>query len=203
MGVRNALARVLATVSKDGKAAEPQSVHSRMGSSFWSDFRRNAGKEQSESDWKAGEGVAPLNILVPFDFTSSSNAALDCAMRMGRNGNAKITLLHAVDINLSPYGPANLALIKKDLRRTARARLGVVAALAQQQNIAIDSAIQDGRPCKVIEQFIRENEVDLVIIGRHWHRRLRWFVGQNVAEKVVRYARCPVLVLQEDEKTCL
>lgn len=203
MGVRNALARVLASGSKDGRAAEPQSAQSKMGSGFWSDFRRNAGKGRPKSDWQAGEGVAPLNILVPFDFTSSSNAALDCAMRMARNGKAKITLLHAVNINLSPYGPANLALIKKDLRRTARAHLSVAAAMAEQQNIAIDPAIQDGKPCKVIEQFIRENEVDLVIIGRHWHRRLGWFVGQNVAEKVVRCARCPVLVLQDDERATL
>jgi nucleotide-binding universal stress UspA family protein len=181
-----------------------QSAHSRVGPNIWSDFTRpKGGKAQAEVDSSTGAGAAPLDILVPFDFTNSSGAALGCAVRMAGNGKAKITLLHAIHLNLAPYGPANLALIKRDLRRQARARLRAAGAPARGRSISVDSAIQEGKPSAVIEQYIREHEVDLVIIGRHRHRRLGWFVRQNVAEKVVRCARCPVLVLQEDESTPL
>ncbi len=205
--MRKALARLLAPRAADPQGDRPQSSEASgplpsqpETKTFWSDFSRQGRKPQPDEDQTANGNSARLNILVPFDFTTSSCAALDCALRMAQNGKAQITLLHAIHLSLSPYGPANPALIKQELRQAAKAKISGLVALARQRDISVDSAVQDGKPCAVIERFIQEHAVDLVIIGRHQHRGLGWFGRRRLAEKVVRKALCPVLVLQSDEE---
>ena len=213
MGVRKALAHLFpAGNTKErgvrwdpGSAINASNLPTRTKSDFWSDFDRRRGESCRDSGRSAHEESKPLSILVPFDFTTTSCAALDCALRMAQKGKARITLLHAIHINISPYGPANLALIKQDLRQEAGTKISKVAALAKQQNVSADYVIQEGKPSSVIENFVKEQPVDLVILGCHRHRGLGWFGRRRTAEKVVRKAQCPVLVLQtgDFERTLL
>ncbi len=213
MGVRKALAHLFPAATAKGQdirrgpgdAITASNLPIRPKSDFWSGFDRHTGKSYRDTGRSAQEESKPLNILVPFDFTTTSCAALDCALRMAQKGKARITLLHAIHINLSPYGPANLALIKQSLREDARTKISQVAALAKQQNVSADYVIQEGKPSSVIENFVKEQLVDLVILGCHRHRGLGWFGRRKTAEKVVRQAQCPVLVLQtgDFERTLL
>jgi universal stress protein A len=200
LGVRKAVARLFPTgptIRSQEAAGIPADTQTK--DPFWSDFDRNTGEASRSEDRLTGRREQPLNILVPFDFTTSSCNALDCALRMARNGKAHITLLHAIHINLSPYGPANVAMIKQDMRRAASSKISQVAALATQQEVSADYAIQEGKPFVVINQFIKEQPVDLVILGCHRHRGTGWFGRPKTAERVVREAPCPVLVLQTEE----
>lgn len=168
-------------------------------SDFWSGFDRNAGNWQREKGNPARGSNKLLNILVPFDFTPPSFNALDCALQLAQNGRARVTFLHAIYLNLSPCGPANPRLIKQDMRRSARARMTWLEVRAKQLNVAADCVIHEGKPSAVIENFIKDNPVDLVILGRHRRKRLGWFMHKNTVDKVVHAAPCPVLVLQTEE----
>lgn len=122
------------------------------------------------------------------------------AQKMAQSRGAQVTLLHAIYINLSPYGPANLALIKEDMRQAAKAKISQVVALARLQNVAAKYVVSEGKPAVAIGNFLKEQPADLVILGCHRHRGLRWFGWQKTAEKVIREAPCPVLVLQTDKE---
>ncbi len=193
MGVRKALAHLFPAAVANKKSTGSKS-------DFWSDFSRNPGASQREEDQPVGEGEQRLNILVPFDFTPSSNIALDCALRMAQKRKAQVTLLHAIYVNLSPYGPVNLASIKAEMRQSAKAKISQMVDLAKQRAVFANYVIREGKPSAVIGNFIKEEPVDLVVLGCHRHRKLAGWLGrQKTVEKVIRAAPCPVLVLQTDE----
>lgn len=83
--------------------------------------------------------------------------------------------------------------------QSAKDKMSHVIALAELQNVSANYVIREGKPADVIGDFMREQPVDLVIFGCHPHRRLRWFGRRKTAEKVIRDAPCPVLMLQTDE----
>jgi nucleotide-binding universal stress UspA family protein len=172
---------------------------SEVRSGFWSDFNRNHQKIHPDEAKSPGASTPRLNVLVPFNFTMASCTALDCALRMAQDQKATVTLLHAINLNLSPYGPANPALIKQEMRRVAREGISQLAALARKKNLSVNYAIRDGNPSGVIKRFITENAVDLVIIGEHQPRRFGWFSGRTLAERVVGKAQCPVLVVPAND----
>jgi nucleotide-binding universal stress UspA family protein len=114
---------------------------------------------------------------------------------MARDTKARVTLLHAVHLNLSPYGPADVASIRRELHQTAIAKISRVAASARQNDIFIDYDVREGSPCAVIQGFINKQDLDLVIIGRHQPTRWNRLWRQSTVDKVVHAAQCPVLVL--------
>ncbi|MDB6112710.1 MAG: UspA protein [Pedosphaera sp.] len=162
---------------------------------FRSNFTRQPGEPLYTGGWSNQGGNGPANILVPIDFTASSLWAVDCALQIAQRKNAQITLLHAISLNLSPYGPANVQLIKREMHQTAAVQLSRIAKVAKEENITAEYVIEEGRPSAVIEDYTQHHPVDLVILALHKHRGLSWLRGRKTAEKVIRHTHCPVLVL--------
>lgn len=163
---------------------------------FWDDFGRRP-EDTCEPDDGRKKGL--VNILVPIDLTNESFFAVDCAFRLAEGGTARVTLFHSIQLNLTPYGPANLDLIKQKLRQTAENGMRLFAEMARSGSVPIDYVIEEGKPHLAIEKFIKSNQVDLVILARRHSRR--WFFARKTAEKVIRRAACPVLVLNHLETT--
>ncbi len=56
-------------------------------------------------------------------------------------------------------------------------------------------AMRIGKDYARILEYAEEQAVDLIVLGRHGHSAFGKFLFGNVAEKVVRHAPCPVLVV--------
>ena len=153
-------------------------------------------REEASSPEKPGSGkVKPLNILVPTDFAPESLLALDCALRMAVQQTARITLLHAIHLNLRPYGPANVDALKTELCREALAKAEPVLTSARDLGVTAVCLLEEGRPAKVISGAAERCAPDLVIMANSRRSFLaRWF-GRGTVKKVVQAVRCPVLVL--------
>jgi nucleotide-binding universal stress UspA family protein len=198
--VRNAFAHLLpgeTTGERHPNCFEGQAreVSGNVHSNFWTKFSRRP-EESSESEKKNNlNGERPLAILVPIDFTTCSLRALACAFGMAQRENAQVTLLHAIYINLTPYGPANLSSIEQEMFSTALANISRIMAMAKRANIPVGYVIQKGKPCAVIEDYIQQNEVDLVILAPHRHQGLARFLSRKTSEEVIRRTNCPVLIL--------
>ena len=197
------LARLIPTQKAFEQSSEPARGNrpvteklSEPGSDFWSGFERQA--QNSSSDSKASrlnEGQ-PLGILVPVDLTDASLSALDCAFRIGREEKARVTLLHAIHLNLSPFGPVNVDLIKREMRHKASATMSRITGLARREGICADYLVREGKPSAVIEKFLQTENVDLVVMACHRHHGLSRWLRRRTALKVIRGAQCPVVVLQ-------
>jgi nucleotide-binding universal stress UspA family protein len=169
------------------------SLSGESQSSFWSDFARQTHKTASLE--KPDRAVKPLNILVPTDFAPSSLLALDCALRMAAQQTARITLLHAIHLNLRPYGPANLDRLKTELCREALVKAEPVLMSARDLGVSAFCMLEEGPPSRVVAKAAERCAPDLVIMVNSKRGLLSRLFGRGTVHRVIQSVGCPVLVL--------
>jgi universal stress protein A len=85
------------------------------------------------------------------------------------------------------------------MRRSAE-RLETLSRAVKASNIESESSQRLGTPYEEIVKVAKEMEVDLIIIATHGYTGLKHFLLGSTAERVVRLAPCPVLVVREEER---
>jgi nucleotide-binding universal stress UspA family protein len=138
------------------------------------------------------------HILVAHDFEPDSDAALDYALGLARSLGARITLLHTYEVP-SMGAPELLVMATdwtKQIGTVARESLDKITARAAGSGTPIASEVREGAAWREVESFAREHQVDLVVVGSHGRRGLSRALLGSVAEKIVRTAPCPVLVVR-------
>jgi universal stress protein A len=143
-------------------------------------------------------------ILVPIDFSELSKKAMQYALTFARQFNAEILLLHIIEFAplVAPSPP--LPIIQDE---TTRATLHENAAkqLAELRNEtgsqgSVKASVRDGVSAHAeIVKAAAEGNFDLIILGTQGRTGLAHLLIGSTAEKVVRHAPCPVLVVRERE----
>jgi len=144
--------------------------------------------------------VTIRTILVPTDFSPFSLKALTYGCAVAKKFSATLHLLHVNDVQfeepaLAPYLAAGMELDQK-----MRRRLRLVAAKCA---VRIAPARCHVRKGKAFDQICREAKLlraDLIIISTQGHTGLKHVLLGSTAERVVRHAACPVLVVREQER---
>jgi len=137
-------------------------------------------------------------ILVPTDFSPASDHAAEHAKFLAIRHRAELFLVHVVLPAGSPdliYG--SLLWDQEKVIRSAR------MALQRWQNDAglgrlkkVKRQVRVGVPYVEIVEAAREQNCDLVVIPTHGRTGLQHYVLGGTAERVVRHAHCPVLVVR-------
>jgi nucleotide-binding universal stress UspA family protein len=141
------------------------------------------------------------DILVPLDFSRESLAAADYAINVARRSSARVILLHAIHLNLTPYGPANPAWLRAALCREALGKMEQTMVRAREAGVPVISVIEEGAPAKVIVRVAGRWKTDLIVLAAEKRRKWSRFFGQHIREKLQRGASCPIVVLEvETEK---
>ena len=146
--------------------------------------------------------VALTHILVPVDFSPRAQKALAYGVALARQFGAKLTVLHVIELAYvsSGLGEVDLLPIETGLRGNASEEL---ARLVQSQTAGIatvSQVVRTGQPWYEIAEAAREAAADLVIVGTHGYTGLKHVLLGSTAERVVRHAPCPVLVVREQEQ---
>jgi nucleotide-binding universal stress UspA family protein len=142
-------------------------------------------------------------ILVPIDFSDASKKALKYAFRFAEQFDCEIVLLHV----LEPAGPmvgAPLALEvflnSKDSLSTMEKKLAALSAQSHNNDAnSISSRIRTGHAPNEISKAAKDLDVDLIVIATHGNTSSRHLCIGSTAERVVRTAPCPVLLVREKE----
>jgi nucleotide-binding universal stress UspA family protein len=144
----------------------------------------------------AGMNFADLKlILVPTDFSESSEAALRTAIQFAKAFHAAIEVFH-VDVDPSIVLPPPLdtitlpRLFERVVAETA-SRLEAIVAEVRKAGVTCTSAEEFGRSHAAIVERARVANVGLIVMGHHGTHTLL----AGVAEKVVQHASCAVLVV--------
>jgi len=161
-------------------------------------------REESLPLW-AIEKATPLfqleNVLVPIDFSECSKKALVYALPYAREFGAAIFLLYVAPVRNaeSETDSARAASLQEETIERARAEL---QKLAQElpSCIEVKTAVASGRAFEEIVVTAEAVNADLIVIGTHGAMGLRREVLGSTAERVARYANCPVLVVRERER---
>jgi nucleotide-binding universal stress UspA family protein len=144
--------------------------------------------------------AAPIKlkrILVPLDFSATARRALDYALALAEEFEAKTFLLHVIQPVLVP-GAAGFAYAPLDTsERTATAhdKLRDLATQRLPPNLLAKTLVSVGRPSDEIVKAARKFRADLIVITTHGHTGLKHVLLGSTAEAVVRHAPCPVLTV--------
>ena len=136
----------------------------------------------------------PATILVPTDFSYAADRALQYAMQLARRQHARLALLHVVAPAAIPS--AFLTSVRTDLPQLAELSGEHLARLARRMRLRPQHAVvRTGPAAEEILRFADEIGTDLIVIGSRGHGKLEQLLIGTTAERVVREARCPVLVV--------
>jgi nucleotide-binding universal stress UspA family protein len=142
-------------------------------------------------------------ILVPLDGSTLAERALPTALALARSGHGAVILLRCL-----PFLPLDTAQITSEydwLWQDEAAELPVAAAETylravqdahQQPDIQLTTRLVAGDAAGAIVDTAAAEAVDLIVISSHGYTGLsRWLLG-SVAEKTLRSAPCPALVIR-------
>ena len=135
-------------------------------------------------------------ILVPVDFSTHSEAAMELAREHARVFDAEILLLHVISdaIGLAPpYGPAMPVDFGMQIERAAMEQFDDWRQKHGPADLKLTSYVRRGIPSKQIVDLAKEDDVDLIIMGTRGLTGLRHVMMGSVAERTVRSAPCPVM----------
>jgi len=143
-------------------------------------------------------------ILVPIDFSGYSRKALQYAIPFARQFNASIDLIYVVEPTVYPadfsFGQVGFPAIEDELRKRGGEELDELLLHEIGRRVPARKAIRTGKAFYEIIQYAREEKMDLIIIATHGHTGIEHALFGSTAEKVVRKAPCPVLVVRTDER---
>lgn len=138
-------------------------------------------------------------ILVPVDFSSPSELALKYATAFAARFGGKIALLHVVE-----SGRLVGELSENDTGLTAiprrvEERLWTLASRFGEPALFDRMAVRTGRPFHEIGAAASELGSDLIVISTHGYTGLDYVLLGGTAERVIRHAPCPVLVVRRED----
>jgi universal stress protein A len=164
-----------------------------------------AKKLQTRVSNDSSNGHAPIaikKILAPTDFSPASEKGLKYALRFAREFGAEVTLLHILEpiVPLTFEGlPMRLPIEETGSSDAARA-LKVLEVSAREKGVTTVRAMtRHGIASHEIVDAAKEFDVDLIVMATHGYTGWKHFCIGSTAERVVRAAPCPVLVVREKE----
>ena len=135
-------------------------------------------------------------ILFPVDFSERSIAAAPHVAAMAQRFNARVTVLHVMELPPPWYGDLASAQLEAlvDLDELKRERQVMLDAWLPGAfgNLEVERLVWDGDPAHAITDLARDQNVDLIMMPTHGHGLFRRLLLGSVTAKVLHDAACPV-----------
>jgi len=152
----------------------------------------------------ADDQLTYTRILVPTDFSEFSKKSTSYAGRFALRNKAALFLLHVFEPSLYPitgdeYAKPSSELLKSQAdiaEGLTAASLAKIESELRNRGVEAEAYQRVGCPFDEIVKMAKYLKVDLIIIGSHGRTGLAHLLIGSVAERVVEYAQCPVLVVK-------
>ncbi len=146
-----------------------------------------------------------FRICCAVDFSDASRLAMIEAADLAKACGAQLTLVHVHEPKVKPAGEPVASATPFEVPSADVARdLEVWKAEAERRTTtAVRTAVVTGDAVGELLRYARAHGVDLLVVGTRGRMGLRHVVLGSVAERVVRLAPCPVLVVRPKEPGAL
>lgn len=146
-------------------------------------------------------------ILCPTDFGSCARAALRQALRLAAAHDARIDLVHVVNVPhyvgrdvVGKLGNAGSKPLLEIALAESNKQMDVLMrelTLAERQRLTTHCLV--GTPALAIVEHAETRASDLIVLGASGKARLSKYVLGGVAQKTIRHAPCAVLCVPNDD----
>jgi nucleotide-binding universal stress UspA family protein len=147
----------------------------------------------------AGARFTLGKILAPVDFSDCSLAGVRYAARLAQRTGATLRLLHVVfphtEMLTLDRASGDLTTLARAAKVTARARMKKLMAMKFLKEVRLEVVIRTGSTVGEIWREAGRGDTDLIVISTHGRTGFKRALIGSVAEHVVRYSECPVLIV--------
>jgi len=133
-------------------------------------------------------------ILVPIDFSTLGQAALEMATSLARDQGAKLLIVHVEEPPVA-YGGGELYYGLEEPDREALQRM-LSEVVPTDTTVNYEHRLIVGSPATAIVFLAEKENVDMIVMPTHGRTGLSRLLMGSVAEEVVRKAKCPVLTVK-------
>jgi nucleotide-binding universal stress UspA family protein len=142
-------------------------------------------------------------ILVPCDFSEPAQEAFKFAITVARQSEGEVHVLYVIDVPflrdnpIMGYGNVLNLEFMQDIEQNAKEQFQNLRKVHAPTNLKVEFKVHVSPLVMSIEDYVREKQIDLVIMGAHAASNSIW--GAN-SGKVVRYASVPVFTIRENPR---
>ena len=146
--------------------------------------------------------AGPPTVVVSTDFSDSGDAAIPHAFRFAKDPGARVVLVHVLDARPTPnplyahYYPIPTPEQTRQAEATAREALRARIPAELRGEGRVETQVGQGAPAAEILRIAAERQASLIVIATHGRTGLERLALGSVAERVIRAAPCPVLVVR-------
>ena len=141
-------------------------------------------------------------ILVPYDFSKYSNAAVEKGLRLARLYGARMWILYVIEQVAFPglmeswrkHVEKEVPALQEEMRRTLNTQVGLDKI--KDVDIQVQVVQGDGKAHRKICSFVEETEIDLVVMGTYGLSGVEKVLLGSTTERVIRLASCPVMAFR-------
>ena len=145
-------------------------------------------------------------ILVPMDGSETAAQGLKEAIKLAKNQNGAIRIVHVVD-ELTAVAPSatgfGIGRIMDILRSSGQSTLAAAEAVVRDAGVDVDTVLIEAMGGQAGDHIVRqaiECGADLIVCGTHGRRGIRRLVMGSDAEYIVRHTPVPVLLVRARER---
>ena len=141
-------------------------------------------------------------ILIPCDFSDQAISAFRLALDMAHSASAEIHLLNVIELPIvhddliTPMQSFDEALLM-ELSDRAETRFEELKKEYAKENVIIKTKVEFGPVINIIINYLERENATIVVMGTKGATGLQEVLIGSTAEKIVRHAPCPVIVVKE------
>jgi len=144
-------------------------------------------------------------ILFCTDFSPNAHVAFEYAIDSTvRRPNSELHLLHVIPAPDAQYWKPYIYEINSDVDQMAKnafdKRVNTEYLPMLPEGMKVNAVFRIGKAYVEIIKYANEIEADMIVMGRQGRGALESLFFGTVAEKVVKRAKCPVLVIPLPDK---
>ncbi len=142
------------------------------------------------------EGVK--KILIPTDGSDYSIRAAEYGISLAKMLQAEILVVYVIDTVVLDQ----IARItqredaERELKQDGQRYANYILGLAEKENVKASSLLARGRPFEQIVHIAKSFGINLIVMGTYGRRGTERILIGSVAERVIEYSACPVLVVK-------
>lgn len=126
---------------------------------------------------------------------NGSRDALSQGLKLAQDEKCWVTVVKVIPENQGDLDLTGIRNIGDAINGGAAREISSINETADKERVMVKTRLEEGKVCEKIVEVAEEENCDLIVMGSERKGWLSRIFGENIIEKVIDMAPCPVLVV--------